>query len=155
MSLSRLNHGLPWGEDEPGMMEGTAEVAHPIADVHLPEAAAVFDAATALDTALARVDPQPTLMERLVRHVLVPRAPLPQIEINSIALPSSPHSFPRWRVTAAEPGSMFESVTEQGRSVSIRSGTTSFLGRSGSKMCAMRPPRSGYGLPMPERNSRN
>jgi hypothetical protein len=39
------------------MMEGTAEVPHPIADAHFPEAAAVFDAATALDTAMDRVDP--------------------------------------------------------------------------------------------------
>jgi hypothetical protein len=30
-----------------------------------------------------RVDPQPTLVELLVRHVLLPRALLPQIEINS------------------------------------------------------------------------
>jgi hypothetical protein len=29
------------------------------------------------------VDPQPTLVERLVRHVLLPRAILPHIEINS------------------------------------------------------------------------
>src|SRR5262245_30527391 len=86
LSLSRFNHVLPRGEDEPSMMEGTAEVPHQSADVHLPEAAAVFDAATALDTALARVDPQPTRVERLVRHVLLPPALLPQIEINSIGL---------------------------------------------------------------------
>jgi hypothetical protein len=29
------------------------------------------------------IDPQPTLVELLVRHVLLPRALLPQIEINS------------------------------------------------------------------------
>jgi hypothetical protein len=29
------------------------------------------------------VDPQPTLVERLVRRVLLPRELLPQIEINS------------------------------------------------------------------------
>ena len=29
------------------------------------------------------VDPQPRLVERLVRHVLLPRELLPQIEINS------------------------------------------------------------------------
>ena len=84
LSLSRLNHGLPRGEDEPGIMEGTADVPHQIADVHLPEAASVFDAATALDTARDMVDPQPTLVERLVRHVLLPRELLPQIEINLI-----------------------------------------------------------------------
>ena len=30
------------GEDEPGMMEGTAEVPHPIADAHLPDVASVL-----------------------------------------------------------------------------------------------------------------
>jgi len=65
------------------MMEGTAEVSHQIADAHLPEAASVFDAATALDTAMDMVDPQPTLVELLVRHVLLPRELLLQIEINS------------------------------------------------------------------------
>jgi hypothetical protein len=30
------------------------------------------------------VDPQPTLVQFLIRHVLLPRALLPQIEINSI-----------------------------------------------------------------------
>jgi hypothetical protein len=64
-------------------MEGTADVPHQIADTHLPEAASVFDAATALDTARDMVDPQPTLVQFLVRHVLLPRELLPQIEINS------------------------------------------------------------------------
>ena len=40
------------GEDEAGMREDTADVPHQIADANLPEAAAVFDAATALDTAI-------------------------------------------------------------------------------------------------------
>jgi hypothetical protein len=71
------------GEDEPGMMEGTADVPHQIADVHFPEAASVFDAATALNPARDMVAPQPTLMELLVRHVLLLREFLPQIEINS------------------------------------------------------------------------
>ena len=52
--------------DKPGIMEGTAEVQHPIADAHLPEAAAVFDAAPALDTVMDMVAPQPTLVELLV-----------------------------------------------------------------------------------------
>jgi len=43
-----------------------------------------FDAATALDTVKARVDPRPTLLELLVRHVLLPREFLLQIEINSV-----------------------------------------------------------------------
>jgi len=71
------------GEDEPGMRPGTADVPHPIAAAHLPEAASVFDAATALGTAMDIVDPQPTLVERLVSHVLLPREVLPQIGINS------------------------------------------------------------------------
>jgi len=73
------------GEDAPGMMEGTAEVPHPSAAAHLSEAAAVCDAATALDTALDMVGPQPPLVELLVRHVLLPREVLPQIERNSCA----------------------------------------------------------------------
>jgi hypothetical protein len=66
------------------MRESAAHVPHQSADAHLPEATAVLDAATALDTALDRVAPQLTLVELLVRHVLLPRALLPQIEINSI-----------------------------------------------------------------------
>jgi hypothetical protein len=70
------------------MMEGTADVPHQITDAHLPEAASVCDTAIALDTALDMVDPQPTLVELLVRHVLLPRELLPQIEINSVVPPS-------------------------------------------------------------------
>ena len=65
------------------MMEGIADVPPPSAAAYLPEAASVFDAATALDTAMDMVDPQPTLVELLVRHVLLPRERLPQIGINS------------------------------------------------------------------------
>jgi hypothetical protein len=68
------------------MIEGTADLSHEIADAHLPEAAAVFDAATALDTATDMVDPQPRLVEFLVRHVLLPREFLPQIAIHSHGL---------------------------------------------------------------------
>jgi hypothetical protein len=75
------------GEDEPGMMEDTAEVPDPSAAAHLPEAASVCDAATALDTAMDMLDPQPTLVELLICHVLLPRELLSQIEINSCALP--------------------------------------------------------------------
>ena len=64
-------------------MEGTAEVPHQIADAHLPEAAAVFDAETARDTATDMVDPPPRLVELLVRHGLLPREFLPHIEIKS------------------------------------------------------------------------
>jgi hypothetical protein len=87
LTLSRLNHWLPKGEDAPEIMQGTEDVAHPIAAAHLPEAASVFDAATALDTATDMVDPQPTLVELLVSHVLLPREFLPQIGINSLVYP--------------------------------------------------------------------
>ena len=49
----------------------------------LPPADPVLHDAAALDPAVAMLDPQPPLVERLVRHVLLPRALLPQIEINS------------------------------------------------------------------------
>jgi len=71
------------GEDEPGTREGPAEVPHQIADAHLPEAAAVFEAATALDTAMHRADPPLTMVALLVRHGLLPREFLPQIARNS------------------------------------------------------------------------
>ena len=66
------------------MREGTAEVPRQIAAAYLPKGAWVVDAATALDTTRDMVAPQPTLVELLVRHVLLPRELLPQIEINSI-----------------------------------------------------------------------
>ena len=64
-------------------MEGTADVPPQSADAPLPVAAAVCDAATARDTATDMVDPPPRLMALLVRHVLLPRAFLPHIEIHS------------------------------------------------------------------------
>ena len=67
MSLSRLHHRLPGREAPPEVAQGPTDVPPQIADAHLPEAASVFDAATALDTAMDMVDPQPTLVELLVR----------------------------------------------------------------------------------------
>ena len=64
-------------------MRGTTEFHDQIADAFFPQAAAVFDAATALDTATDMVDPQPRLVELLVSHVLLPREFLLQIGINS------------------------------------------------------------------------
>src|SRR4029453_13704501 len=72
------------GEDETGMREGTADIPHQIATAYLLEAASVCYASIALDTTLDMVDPPPTLVELLVRHVLLPRELLPQIEINSM-----------------------------------------------------------------------
>ena len=64
------------------MREGTAAVPHQIAAAYLPEAASLFDAATALDTALDMVAPQPTLVQRLVRYVLLPRAATNRDKLN-------------------------------------------------------------------------
>ena len=64
-------------------MQSTTEFHDEITDAMLPQAAAVFDAATALAPARDRVDPQPTLVELLVSHGLLPREFLPQIGINS------------------------------------------------------------------------
>jgi hypothetical protein len=54
-------------------MQGTAEFHHEIADARLPQADPVFHNAAALDTAVDMLDPQPTLGERLVRPLLLPR----------------------------------------------------------------------------------
>jgi hypothetical protein len=83
LSLSRLNHRLPGCEAYPEVVQGTAEFHHQIAYTLLPQADPVLDDATALDTAIDMVDPQPTLVQRLVRHGLLPRMLLAQIEINS------------------------------------------------------------------------
>ena len=67
-------------------MQGTTKFHDQIADARLPQEEPIFDAATALDTATDMVDPQPTLVELLVRHGLLPREFLPQMEINSHVL---------------------------------------------------------------------
>ena len=61
------------------MMEGPAEVPYPSADARLPAAAAVFDAATALDTARDMFDPEPAVVQRLVGPVLLRRQLLARI----------------------------------------------------------------------------
>jgi hypothetical protein len=53
-------------------MQGTAEFHHQIADARLPQPEPVFDDATALHTAVDMLDPQPTVMQRLVGHLLLP-----------------------------------------------------------------------------------
>ena len=73
MSLSRLNHRLSGREAHPEVVQGTAEFHHQIADALLPQADPVFDDATTLDTAVDMLDPQPTLGERLIRPLLLPR----------------------------------------------------------------------------------
>ena len=73
LSLSRLNHWLPGCETHPEVMQGTAEFHHQVTDTLLPQADAVFDDATAFDTAVHMLDPQPTLMQSLVGPLLLPR----------------------------------------------------------------------------------
>ncbi len=48
-------------------MQGTAEFHHQIADALLPQADPVFHDATALDTAVDMLNPQPTAVQLLVR----------------------------------------------------------------------------------------
>jgi hypothetical protein len=73
LSLSRLNHRLPGRDAHPEIMQGTADCHHEIADALLPQADPVFDDATALDTAVDMLDPQPAVGEGLIGHVLLPR----------------------------------------------------------------------------------
>ena len=58
-------------------MQGTTEFHHDIANALLPQADPVFDDATALHTAVDMLDPQPTLVQRLVGSVLLQRQLLP------------------------------------------------------------------------------
>src|SRR5262252_5513794 len=53
------------------MVQGTAELHHEITDALLPQADPVFHNATALDTAVDMLDPEPPLVERLVGQVLL------------------------------------------------------------------------------------
>jgi hypothetical protein len=71
LSLSRLNHWLPRGQAHPEVVQGTAEFYHQITDPLLPQADPVLHDAAALDTTVDRLDPQPTLVQRLVRLLLL------------------------------------------------------------------------------------
>src|SRR5438876_7145790 len=73
LSLSRLNHWLPWAQAHPEVMQGTTEFHHEIADAVLPQPDPVFDDTAALDAAVDMLDPQPTLVQRLVRQLLFQR----------------------------------------------------------------------------------
>jgi hypothetical protein len=72
LSLSRLNHRLPWCQAYPEVVQGTAEFHHQITDTLLPQTAPVFHDATTLDTAVDMLDPEPTLVEPLVGPFLLP-----------------------------------------------------------------------------------
>src|SRR3712207_7432 len=67
-SLFRLNHWLPRGQTHPEVMQGTAQFHYDIADARLPQTDPVFDNATALDTAVDMLDPQPAVVQSLVGH---------------------------------------------------------------------------------------
>ena len=54
-------------------MQGTTEFHHQIADTLLPQADPVFHNATALNTAVDMLDPQPPLVQHLVRALLFTR----------------------------------------------------------------------------------
>ncbi len=54
-------------------MQGTTDFHHEVADALLPQAESVFDDAATLDTAVDMLDPQPTLVQCLVRSVLLRR----------------------------------------------------------------------------------
>jgi hypothetical protein len=56
LSLSRLNHRLPGYETHPEVVQGAAQFHHQIADTLLPQADAVFDDTTTLDTAVDMLD---------------------------------------------------------------------------------------------------
>ena len=73
LSLSRLNNRLPVREAHPEVMQGTAEFHHQITNALLPQADPVFHQTTALDTAIDMLDPEPTLVQGLVRQLLLPR----------------------------------------------------------------------------------
>jgi hypothetical protein len=54
-------------------VQGTADLHHEIADTLLLQADPIFHDAAALDTTVAMLDPQPTLVQRLVRPLLCQR----------------------------------------------------------------------------------
>jgi hypothetical protein len=54
-------------------MQRPAEFQHQIAHALLPQAAPIFHHAATLDTTVDRLNPQPTLAERLVCPLLRPR----------------------------------------------------------------------------------
>ena len=72
LSLSRLNHRLPGYETHPEVVQRTAEFHHQIADALLPQADAVFDDTTTLDTAVDMLDAQPAVVQRLIGSLLFP-----------------------------------------------------------------------------------
>jgi len=54
-------------------VQGAADFHHQITNPLLPQADAVLHDAAALDTAVDMLDPQPAVVQRLVRALLLPR----------------------------------------------------------------------------------
>jgi hypothetical protein len=73
MSLSRLNHGQPGVQVHPEVVQGTAEFHHQITDTCFPQTDPVFHNATTLHATVDMLNPQSTLVQRLVGSVLLPR----------------------------------------------------------------------------------
>src|SRR3989442_12347698 len=71
MSLSRLNHWLPWAQAHPEVMQGTTYFHHEITNALLPQPDPVFRDAATLNAAVDMLDPQPTLVQGLVGPVLL------------------------------------------------------------------------------------
>src|SRR5205823_14176892 len=67
----RLNHWLPRAQAHPEVMQGTADLHHHIADALLPEADPIFHHATALHATVDMLDAEPTLVQGLVRLLLL------------------------------------------------------------------------------------
>jgi hypothetical protein len=61
------------GPAHPEIVQAATEFHHQITDPLLPQADPVLHDAAALDTAVDMLDPQPPLIERLVRPLLLPR----------------------------------------------------------------------------------
>jgi hypothetical protein len=72
LSLSRLSHRLPGREAHPEGLQRTAAFHPQLADALLPQAAPVFDDATAFDPAVAMLAPPPALGECLIGPMLLP-----------------------------------------------------------------------------------
>src|SRR5438034_10875574 len=73
LSLSRLNHRLPWAQAHPEVMQGTAEFHHQITNALLPQTDPVFHHTAALDATVHILDAEPTLVQGLVRELLLQR----------------------------------------------------------------------------------
>jgi hypothetical protein len=79
LSLSRLNHWLPWAQAHSEVVQGTAQFHHQIADPVFPQTDAVFHNTTALDATVDMLDAEPAMVQGLVgefflqRQLLAPR----------------------------------------------------------------------------------